>query len=274
MCRDIYYDYQQCRHHKFIRTEACWQDRWEVFCPCLSFPGVFPYKGTHASTEIRHVQLGLCSNCEGSKKKKARRDYGGFTAQETHGVGASHGTRQAQTPQSTRGHQEVRAPERAHQHWAYREEPHMSMASQPTPQSASDRLYTSPPGVYARNFSPAPSQGAKQVGSSPRGIELTNLQPRRQSNDPYANFSKRERTVRGQRVGNKVIVDKGVPLPPQGQYKAADPSRSRSVRNSPRRAGSVQDRIDRSYTVSPLTEDERNAPHVDIPSHDEYTRRI
>ncbi|EMT62018.1 hypothetical protein FOC4_g10015095 [Fusarium odoratissimum] len=237
MCRDIYYDYQQCRHHKFIRTEACWQDRWEVFCPCLSFPGVFPYKGTHASTEIRHVQLGLCSNCEGSKKKKARRDYGGFTAQETHGVGASHGTRQAQTPQSTRGHQEVRAPERAHQHWAYREEPHMSMASQPTPQSASDRLYTSPPGVYAQNFSPAPSQGAKQVG-------------------------------------NKVIVDKRVPLPPQGQYKAADPSRSRSVRHSPRRAGSVQDRIDRSYTVSPLTEDERNVPHVDIPSHDEYARWI
>ncbi|KAK2683057.1 hypothetical protein RAB80_001003 [Fusarium oxysporum f. sp. vasinfectum] len=98
--------------------------------------------------------------------------------------------------------------------------------------------------------------------------------PRRQSNDPYANFPKRERTVRGQRVGNKVIVDKGVPLPPQGQYKAADPSRSRNVRNSPRKAGSVQNRIDRSYTVSPLTEDERNAPHVDIPSHDEYTRRI
>ncbi|KAJ4061082.1 hypothetical protein NW756_001159 [Fusarium oxysporum] len=136
----------------------------------------------------------------------------------------------------------------------------MSMASQPTPQSASDRLYTSPPGVYAQNFSPAPSQGA--------------IQPRRQSNDPYANFPKRERTVRGQRVGNKVIVDKGVPLPPQGQYKAADPSRSRNVRNSPRKAGSVQNRIDRSYTVSPLTEDERNAPHVDIPSHDEYTRRI
>ncbi|KAI7767827.1 hypothetical protein LZL87_001701 [Fusarium oxysporum] len=134
------------------------------------------------------------------------------------------------------------------------------MASQPTPQSASDRLYTSPPGVYARNFSLASGQGAKQ--------------PRRQSNDPYANFSKRERAVRGQQVGNKVIVDKGVPLPPQGQYKAADPSRSRSVGKSPRGAGSVRDRIDRSYTVSPLTEDERNAPHVDIPSHDEDARWI
>ncbi|KAF5971758.1 hypothetical protein FBULB1_9054 [Fusarium bulbicola] len=119
-----------------------------------------------------------------------------------------------------------------------------------------DRVYTSPPGVCAPNYSPAPTQGAKQ--------------PRGQSNDTHTNSSKRQRYVRGQQVGNKVIVDKSVPLPPQGQFKAPDLNRSRAKRYSPRRGGSIRDRIDRSHTVSPLTEDERNAPFVEIPPHDEY----
>ncbi|QGI58789.1 hypothetical protein CEK26_000914 [Fusarium fujikuroi] len=221
MCLDIYHDYQECGHH--------------------------------SSTENRQVRLGSCPNCEASKKKRERRDYGGFTAQQTHGAGASHGRGQLQTTQPTGGHQELRVPERAHQPGAYRQEPRMHMASQSRP---SDRVYTSPPGVYIPHHSPAPSQGARQ--------------PRRQYSDPHASSSKRERAVRGQQVGNKVIVDKGVPLPPQGQYKTPDTSRSRTVRNSPRRVGSVRDRVDRSHTVSPLTEDERNAPYVEIPSHDEY----
>ncbi|CCT62331.1 uncharacterized protein FFB20_08955 [Fusarium fujikuroi] len=267
MCLDIYHDYQECGHHRYVRTYTCWQDRWEMFCPCLSFHGVIPYKNMHSSTENRQVRLGSCPNCEASKKKRERRDYGGFTAQQTHGAGASHGRGQLQTTQPTGGHQELRVPERAHQPGAYRQEPRMHMASQSRP---SDRVYTSPPGVYIPHHSPAPSQGARQVGSSSRGIELTDMQPRRQYSDPHASSSKRERAVRGQQVGNKVIVDKGVPLPPQGQYKTPDTSRSRTVRNSPRRVGSVRDRVDRSHTVSPLTEDERNAPYVEIPSHDEY----
>lgn len=31
--------------------------------------------------------------------------------------------------------------------------------------------------------------------------------------------------------------------------------------------------IKRSYTVSPLIEGERNAPYVEIPSHDDYNKR-
>jgi hypothetical protein len=267
MCLDIYHEYQECGHHRHVRTYTCWQDSWEAYCPCLSFPGVFPFRSVHGKTQSRQVRLGSCSNCEASKKKRERRDYGGFTALQTHGAGASHGTRQVQTPQPSGGHQELRVPERAHQPGAYRQEPRMSMYSQLSP---SDRVYASPRGAYAPTYSPAPRQGARKVGSSSRGIELTNLQPRRQSNDPRANSSKRDRVVRGQQVGNKLIVDKGVPLPPVGQYKTLEPRRSRTARNSPRRVGSVRDRIDRSCAVSPLTEDERNAPYVEIPSHDEY----
>lgn len=267
MCLDIYHDYQECGHHRYVRTYTCWQDRWEIICPCLSFPQVFPFKSQHSSTENRQARLGSCPNCEASKKKRERRVYGGFTAQQTHGAGASHGRGQLQATQPTGGHQELRVPERAHQPGAYRQEPRMHMASQPRP---SDRVYTSPPGVYIPHHSPAPSQGARQVGSPSQGIELTSLQPRRQHNDTHASSSKRERHVRGQQVGNKVIVDKGVPLPPQGQYKTPDSSRSKTALNSPRRVGSGRDRIDRSHTVSPLTEDERNAPYVEIPSHDEY----
>ncbi|EWG37474.1 hypothetical protein FVEG_01068 [Fusarium verticillioides 7600] len=230
MCLDIYHEYQECGHHRHVRTYTCWQDSWEAYCPCLYFPGVFPFRSIHGKTQSRQVQLGSCSNCEASKKKGERRDYGGFTALQTHGAGASHGTRQVQTPQPSGGHQELRVPGRAHQPGAYRQEPRMSMYSQPSP---SDRIYASSRGAYAPTCSPAPRQGARQVG-------------------------------------NKLIVDKGVPLPPVGQYKTLEPRRSGTARNSPRRVGSVRDRIDRSYTVSPLTEDERNAPYVEIPSHDEY----
>ncbi|KAH7270042.1 uncharacterized protein BKA55DRAFT_497980 [Fusarium redolens] len=246
MCRDIYHNYQQCQHHKFIRTESCWQDRWEAFCPCLSFPGVFPYKGAHRSTEDRYVRPGMCSNCEESRKKRTRRDYEGFTAQQTHGPGSSHGTRQVQAPQSTGVHQEVRAPDRAHQYGAYKEQLRMNMAPQP----ASHRCFTSPPGVRARNFSPSPGQGASQ--------------PRRQRDDPYAGFPKRERAVRGRKIGYKVVMDKSAPAPHQRLFEVADPSKSSSAR----------DLIDRSDTVSPLTEDDRNAPHVDIPAHDEYAHWV
>ncbi|VTT67091.1 unnamed protein product [Fusarium fujikuroi] len=47
----------------------------------------------------------------------------------------------------------------------------------------SNQLYPNPPGVYAQHYSPAPIQGANQGSPSPRGIELTNLQPRRHPND-------------------------------------------------------------------------------------------
>lgn len=63
------------------------------------------------------------------------------------------------------------------------------------------------------------------------------------------------------------------PLPPQGQYTTIESSRSRITQNSQRRVGSVRNCTDRSYTVSLLIEDERNAPYAGIPSHDEYNQR-
>jgi hypothetical protein len=108
------------------------------------------------------------------------------------------------------------------------------------------------------------NQRSGQVSDSTQGTELTNLQP--EQRNPYFERPRLERrnAVRIRQVGNKVIMDR-LPRPPPNSepYYQVNPSLEGHV--------PVQDEIDRSWTVSPLTENDMRAPYVEISLEDEYS---
>ncbi|KAF5671777.1 hypothetical protein FHETE_3990 [Fusarium heterosporum] len=241
MCQYIYERYEQCSHQRLSHTKSCWQDSWDTWCPCVPFPKfLFTDGQKHLQDEDFFVKPGMCRTCEKREKEGRRRDYGGFTAQATHGVGSSQGAQQAQWPaQSSRSHRQPQG---------YRTHSHMNMAPQEVAvRFDQTRSYNHPRAAYNQY------QHSRQTGHR-------SGQPPQQSRRPHRPMQRRD-AVRGRQVGNKVIMDQLPRDPPQGFLGGNQPFEQYAP---------GRDLIDRSFTVSPLTDDERNAPYVEIPLHDEY----
>ncbi|KAM0343835.1 hypothetical protein ACHAPU_008104 [Fusarium lateritium] len=231
MCLYIYERYEQCSHQRLSHTKSCWQDSWDAWCPCVPFPKILFTDGQkHRQGEDFFVKSGMCRTCEKRERGGRRRDYGGFTAQTTHGVGSS---RQAQAPaQSSRSHRQPQG---------YRAQSHMNMAPQEAPvQLDQTRSY---------NQHQHSHRTGQRSGKPPQQL--------RRPDRPM----QRRNAVRGRQVGNKVIMDRLPRAPPHRFLGGNQPFEQ----YAPKR-----DLVDRSWTVSPLTDDERNAPYMEIPLHDEY----
>lgn len=293
MCKYIHSRYEQCNHQIFDRCEPCWKDYWEAFCPFFPVPtSLCPNGHEHRQSEIFVTKPGKCRTCTKKEKEASRRDYGGFTAQAAQaarGVRSSEEVGQAQVPEM---------PAKTRRSRGYRAQSHTNMTPQErgTLQSrgyqASSQMNMAPQERESRPFDRnlphgnsrastrhnrrrrSTNQRPGQVNDSTQGTELTNLQP--EQRNPYFERPRLERrnAVRVRQVGNKVIMDR-LPRPPPTNpelYYQVNPASEGHVpeQDVPQQDVPGHDVIDRSWTVSPLTDDDIRAPYVEIPLEDEY----
>ncbi|KAM0265066.1 hypothetical protein ACHAPA_007926 [Fusarium lateritium] len=240
MCKYIHFRYEQCNHQHLGRWEACWKDYWEAMCPCFPLPTSLCQD--HKQSESFVVKPGKCSTCTKQEKEETRRDYGGFTAQATRGVGSPQEERQAQVPES---------PSNTHRSRGYQAQSQMDM---------------DPQGREAPHSERTPSHGNRRTRHHRNHRSTNQRSGQQEQRNPYFERPRlgRRNAVRGRQVGNKVIMDRlPRPAPDPDRYYRANPPSARLMQ--------AQDVIDRSMTVSPLTADDMRAPYVEIPLEDEYS---
>ncbi|CAJ0546005.1 Ff.00g094780.m01.CDS01 [Fusarium sp. VM40] len=246
MCKYIHFRYEQCNHQIFDRCEPCWKDYWEAFCPFFPVPTLLcPNGHEHRQSEVFVTKPGKCRTCTKREKEASRRDYGGFTAQAARGVGSSEEAGQAQMPE---------VPAKTRRSRGYQASSQMNMAPQEreSPQ-------------FDRTLSHGNSRASTRHNRHRRLANQRSGQP--EQRNPYFERPRLERrnAVRVRQVGNKVIMDRLPRRPPS-------PETERYYQVNPAPEGHVpeHDVIDRSWTVSPLTDDDIRAPYVEIPLEDEY----
>ncbi|KAJ4137584.1 hypothetical protein NW768_003172 [Fusarium equiseti] len=212
MCQHYINEYESCHHNKLDRKDQCWQNLIEThfsfLASCLYPPG------SHKDVRLFNPVHGMCDACNKRNQQSTRRNYGGFTAQSTHGVGTSRGMEQVQasinpwrqiqpSDYSCGGLNEppMRSPENSYQPQAYPTQGHQPQAqadnpSQPHKTLGSRALVSgdAPRSGYgyarALHYQRFVSQPARQVSHGPDGIELTNLQPsnlRHSNRNAFAN---------------------------------------------------------------------------------------
>ncbi|WZH39903.1 uncharacterized protein QYS62_000830 [Fusarium acuminatum] len=231
MCKYIHFRYEQCNHQIFDRCEPCWKDYWEAFCPFFPVPTSLCPNGH----EHRQSEIFVVKpgKCRTCTKQEKE------ASRRDYGGFTAQATRGFGSSEEASQDQVPEAPANTRRSRGYRAQSQTNMAPQ-------ERGTLQSHGYQAHS--------------------RMNMAPQEQQRNPYFERPRLERrnAVRIRQVGNKVIMDR-LPRPPPNSepYYQVNPSLEGHV--------PVQDEIDRSWTVSPLTENDMRAPYVEISLEDEYS---
>nr|CEG04706.1 unnamed protein product [Fusarium clavum] len=340
MCQSYINEYESCHHNKLDRKDQCWQNFIETHFSFLA--SCFYPPGSHKDVKLFNPVHGMCDSCNKRNQQNTRRDYGGFTAQETHGVGSSRGMEQLQASDYSCGglnEPPLRSPENSYQPQAYPAQGHQPQAQTNNPSQPSRAL-----GSRALDSGEAPQPGygyaralhyqrfVSQPSRQPSNLQHSNRNAFANSNG-FINSSEPTPYEIQATAGSRdsILSENGrspaqrtlrpltpVPSPQELEHylnnsdsvdslsAAAKKTTGSRTRRRPRKFGTrgnldIMDRlprpaprpghceripvpsrvaalrrehcpssIDRSQTVSPLTESDLRAPFVPIPLYDEY----